>query len=246
MINKLAQLLADSKYCVIISGAGMSTESGLPDFRSRKDGLWAKRNPTELASTNAMKNNRDEFISFYRERMNALVKVHPHAGYEILANWANDGLIKATITQNVDGFHTISGQQNVAELHGSLRTCHCNSCRKNYPMDLFMSSDQLLCECGGFIRPSVVLFGESLPLHAFEFSEKETEKADLFIVLGSSLQVSPANMFPKIAKQNGAKLVIVNMEPTPLDPIADLVINDRKLGEVITEVNLLINEDLNN
>ena len=240
MIKKLAQLLAESKYCVIFSGAGLSTESGLPDFRSTKEGLWNKRNPIELASTNAMKNNREEFISFYRERMKALVKLHPHAGYEILAKWADAGLIKATITQNVDGFHTILGQQNVAELHGSLRTSHCNSCRKKYPMELFMSSDHLICECGGLIRPSVVIFGESLPFHAFEFAEKETEKADLFIVLGSSLQVSPANMFPKMAKQNGAKLVIINMESTPLDPIADLVIHDRKLGEVITEVNHLI------
>ncbi|MFD3448973.1 NAD-dependent deacylase [Microbacteriaceae bacterium 4G12] len=233
----LGQLLRESKYTVVFTGAGLSTESGLPDFRSSKNGLWNRRNPLELATVEAMEYNRDEFISFYQWRIDNLMKVKPHEGYYILTDWANKKLINSFITQNVDGFHIMSGQKNVAELHGSLRLCHCNSCGDKYPMDIFRLSNNLTCHCGGFIRPSVVLFGESLPFEAIDFAEEEAKKADLFIVLGSSLQVSPANTFPKIAKRYGAKLVIINMESTPLDNIADIVISGRQIGDVLKDLN---------
>ncbi|WP_307413781.1 Sir2 family NAD-dependent protein deacetylase [Neobacillus ginsengisoli] len=140
------------------------------------------------------------------------------------------------MTQNTDGFH--SGNLKVSELHGTLSHCHCNTCGKIYDNQLFLEN-QTHCNCGGFIRPSVILFGESLSEEAIAMAEEETIKADLFIVLGSSLQVSPANYFPTLAKRNGAKVVIVNGEKTPLDPIADLVINDKKIGNVLEEVNNL-------
>ncbi|TLS36996.1 NAD-dependent deacylase [Pseudalkalibacillus caeni] len=232
----LAKMLKESNYTVVLTGAGLSTESGLPDFRS-SNGLWNNRNPLELATVDAMEHNQEEFISFYRQRMKALLDVVPHAGYRILAEWADKGIIKSFITQNVDGFHTISGHKDVAQLHGTLRECRCHNCGETYPMETFLESNDLTCVCGGFIRPSVVLFGEMLPEDAIHLAEEETNNADLFIVLGSSLQVAPANLFPQIAKQNGAKLVIVNIEQTPLDDIADLVINKRKIGEVLKEVN---------
>ncbi len=214
----------------------MSTESGLPDFRSSQNALWKNRNPLEFASVQAMQNNRPEFIAFYRSRIKALREVRPHQGYEILSNWIHSGRVKAIITQNVDGFHSLSGSGHVAELHGTLRTCHCHSCGKVYTSNRFTDSEDLICECGGFVRPSVVLFGENLPEEALSFAEEESRKADLFLVFGTSLEVSPANLFPQIAKRNGASLVIVNREPTPLDAIADFVIQDRNIGDVLREV----------
>lgn len=234
----LAALLKESKYTVVFTGAGMSTESGLPDFRSAK-GLWKQVDPTKLASIDALENNRDEFIQFYHKRMQAIHKYKPHRGHEILGKWEQEGYIQAIITQNVDGFHQRAGSKNVTELHGSLRTVHCHTCGKKYPSSEFIAG-RFNCDCGGFLRPSVVLFGEMLPFDAVQKADEETAKAELFIVLGSSLTVYPANSFPVDAKKNGAKLVIVNMEPTEYDDLADFVIHDRKIGEVLQEIDEMI------
>lgn len=231
----LAKLLKEAKHTVVFTGAGMSTESGLPDFRSARTGLWQKVDPTRLASIDALENNREEFIQFYHKRLQAIHDYKPHAGHEILGKWEKAGFVHAIITQNVDGFHQQAGSTNVTELHGTLRTVHCHTCGNRYPNTDFING-QFHCECGGFLRPSVVLFGEMLPYDAMTTAETETAKADLFIVIGSSLSVSPANYFPVEAKQNGAKLVIVNMEATDYDDLADLVINDRKIGEVLKEI----------
>ncbi|PLR98484.1 NAD-dependent deacylase [Bacillus sp. T33-2] len=235
-INTLKQWLDESQYTVIFSGAGMSTESGLPDFRSASSGLWNNIDPLKLASTNAMINNREDFVSFYRYRVEQLQKCCPNAGHAIIAEWENKGKVNAVITQNVDGFHHASGSREVYELHGTLRTSHCSGCRAVYPISRFMETE-LPCECGGFIRPSVLLFGEILSEEALLKASKATTKAELFIVLGSSLSVSPANYFAIDAKDSGAKLVIINMEPTEMDDIADLVNHNRKIGEVLRELN---------
>ncbi len=231
----LAKMLNEAKHTVIFSGAGMSTESGLPDFRSKQTGLWENVDPIRLASLDAFMNNREEFTQFYHTRLQAIHDYKPHDGHEILGNWEKRGLVQSIITQNVDGFHQQAGSENVAELHGTLRTVHCHSCEKRYPNRDFINGI-FKCECGGDLRPSVVLFGEMLPDDEVRTAELETASADLFIVLGSSLSVSPANFFPVEAKQNGAKLVIVNMEATDYDNLADLVINERKIGEVLQEV----------
>lgn len=230
----LAQWLKEAKYTVLFTGAGMSTESGLPDFRSRT-GLWRTKNPAELASIEALESNPEEFIQFYQKRLQAIHQYAPHKGHNILSAWEEAGYVQSVITQNVDGFHHQAGNQNVTELHGTLRTVHCHSCGKTYPNTQFIAG-QTSCDCGGFLRPSVVLFGEMLPADAVRKAESETKKADLFIVLGSSLSVSPANFYPLEAKQNGAKLVIINMETTDYDRMADLVINNRKIGEVLQEI----------
>jgi NAD-dependent deacetylase len=231
----LAQWLKTSRYTVVLTGAGMSTESGLPDFRSAQTGLWSKKNPQQLASTYALEHNRDEFIAFYQYRIRTLHQCKPHAGHIILAEWQKQGIVQSIITQNVDGFHQQAGSENVIELHGSLRTVHCQRCHKVYDSNLYVN-EQFNCACGGFLRPSVVLFGESLPSDAIDQAWLAAQKAELLIVLGSSLQVSPANQLPLIAKRNGAKLAIVNMEPTELDEWADLVIHHRKIGEVLKEM----------
>jgi NAD-dependent deacetylase len=234
-MNKLGAWLKEASKTVVFTGAGMSTESGLPDFRSALQGIWRGKDPAMFASTYALQHNRDVFVDFYRMRIEGLVKSKPHRGHSILARWERDGLITGVITQNVDGFHQQAGSRQVAELHGTLSTVHCMSCGTRFPSDRYLQPDGTTCACGGFLRPSVVLFGEALPESALRLAEEWTEQADLFLVLGSSLQVSPANLFPRQAKARGARLVIVNMEPTELDDWADLVIHGEKIGHVLQQ-----------
>lgn len=231
----LDKILKESNYTVVFTGAGMSTESGVSDFRS-KNGLWSGKNPQWLASRDAMANSREEFVEFYRKRMEALKGITPHTGYDILTEWGKRGLVQSIITQNTDGLHEQVENPNVITLHGTIQKLHCDHCKQEYSTENYFMNE-LICSCGGFIRPSVILFGESLDTKALHLAERESERADLFIVLGSSLVVSPANSFPLIAKERGAKLVIVNNDPTPLDEYADLVVNERKIGDVLREVN---------
>ena len=230
----LVELMKKSNYTIVYTGAGMSTESGLPDFRSAKTGLWENESPDQVASTEALNLDVERFFSFYRQRVLGVKDCSPHKGHSILAEWEKDGLIQGVITQNVDGFHSVAGSKNVMELHGTLQQVHCESCGKEFGNEMY-EEERFYCKCGGKLRPSVVLFGEGLPEDTFMKAVEESERAELFIVLGSSLTVTPANQFPLLAKQNGAKLVIVNMEPTLFDDYANLVINGRLIGEVLME-----------
>ena len=233
-MSKLTTLLKNSQYTVAFTGAGMSTESGLPDFRS-SNGIWKQKDPGKIASTEALNNNVDEFIEFYRERVLGVTEFKPHRGHHILAEWEKKGILQSIITQNVDGFHQEAGSEKVAELHGTLKKLHCQSCGKEYSSSEYINKEYY-CNCGGLLRPSIILFGEMLPADAFEFAHEESMKAELFIVLGSSLTVTPANQFPLIAKENGAKLAIVNRDRTEFDMYADIAINGRQIGDVLKEL----------
>ncbi|QTD41347.1 NAD-dependent deacylase [Sporosarcina sp. Te-1] len=239
----LADLIRNSNHTIVFTGAGMSTESGLPDFRSSNTGLWGQEDPSQVASTEALNKNVEQFFRFYRHRVLGVQDCMPHAGHFILAEWERKGLIQGIITQNVDGFHTEAGTINSMELHGTLQKVHCQSCGKDFGSDRY-TEEQFYCPCGGTLRPSVVLFGEMLSEDTFTKAIQETEKSKLFIVLGSSLTVSPANQFPLLAKEHGAKLVIVNREPTMLDRYADMVINGKDIGEVLSEVDSELKMDL--
>lgn len=230
-VKELATWLQASCFTTVFTGAGMSTESGLPDFRSA-GGLWKQnRRFEELASTDAMERAYPEFVEFYRWRIEMLQGVEPHAGHLRLAQWQQEGRVHALVTQNVDGLHTRAGSPVVTELHGSLRLIRCQRCGAEADAERFLTDEGLRCEsCGGKMRPGVVLFGEALPEAALRDAQRASEKSDLFVVLGSSLQVSPANVFPQVAKARGARLVIMNQEPTALDGLADL-----RLGGSIRE-----------
>lgn len=230
----MAKWLKESKHTVVFTGAGMSTESGVPDFRSAH-GLWQGQDPQQLASTEAMRHNPQQFVEFYRMRIKGLQAVTPHKGYDCLTLWAKHLKLRSIITQNTDGLHEQAGNSNVIPLHGTIRQLHCQDCGLTYSTDRYLGSD-VYCTCGGFIRPSVVLFGEALDPKPFELAAKQALQADLFIVLGSSLVVSPANSFPAAAKEHGATLVIINRDPTPLDNLADEVIHDRNLGDVLQSI----------
>lgn len=233
-IKTLAEWIKDSTYTVVFTGAGMSTEAGIPDFRS-KTGLWKKYDPIKMASVDAMHNNSREFYEFYRTRLKILGDAQPHKGHKILAELETQGMIQAIITQNVDGLHHRAGSKRVIELHGTLREAECIKCGRIYEADVLEKSDIPKCKCGGLIKPGVILFGEMLPAEALRQADLETRRSHLFIVIGSSLEVSPANYFPLQAKHTGAKLVFINLDPTDMDDHADLLIRG-KAGEVLEKL----------
>ncbi|MFS0673312.1 NAD-dependent deacylase [Ornithinibacillus sp. 179-J 7C1 HS] len=237
-MEKIIDLIQSSSYTIVFTGAGMSTESGLPDFRSKDRGLWEKFNPDELANVHALEHSFEEFTEFYQFRLGEINKYKPHEGHYILGRWEKQGLIKGIITQNVDGFHHDAGNENVMELHGTFRKFYCNRCKREQKRERYINGEHQCSFCDGSIRPGIVLFGEMLPEDVFYKAEIETGKADLFIVLGSSLTVSPANMFPMIAKEHGAKLIIVNREVTPMDYYADFIVRDKSIREFLVEMDL--------
>ncbi len=224
---------------VVFTGAGMSTESGLPDFRSN-GGLWKQnRRFEELASVEALETDYDEHVAFYRWRIEMLAAHAPNDGHRVVADWQRRGLIGTIVTQNVDGFHTRAGAAGVLELHGTLTNVRCDRCGVERPAVEFLEAAGLACACGGKRRPGVVLFGEALPAATLRAAWEAAQRARLFIVLGSSLAVAPANLLPEAAADAGAPLVIVNRDPTPLDRKATLVIN-ASIGETLQAVDRLL------
>jgi NAD-dependent deacetylase len=217
----------------------MSTESGLPDFRSN-GGLWKQnRRFEELASRDALETDYDEHVAFYRWRIEMLAGHEPNDGHRVLADWQRRGLAGPIVTQNVDGFHARAGAADVLELHGTLSAVRCDRCGDERPAAEFLETAGLACACGGKRRPGVVLFGEALPADTLRTAWIASERASMFIVLGSSLAVAPANLLPEAAVRAGAPLVIVNRDPTPLDRIATLVIN-ASIGETLRAVDQLL------
>lgn len=236
---ELARLLAAHPGAVVFTGAGMSTESGLPDFRSN-GGLWKQsRRFEELASREALETDYDEHVAFYRWRIEMLAGHEPNDGHGVVADWQRRGLVGTVVTQNVDGFHARAGAAGVLELHGTLANVRCDRCGEERPAAAFLEAAGLACACGGRMRPGVVLFGEALPTDTLRAAWTASEHAPLFIVLGSSLAVAPANLLPEAAVGRGAPLVIVNRDPTPLDRMATLVIN-AGIGETLRAADELL------
>ncbi|MGI6751917.1 MAG: SIR2 family NAD-dependent protein deacylase [Anaerovoracaceae bacterium] len=233
-IEKLAEMMKNSKYTVVLTGAGMSTESGIPDFRS-EGGWWRKINPATVATVDALENNYELFKEFYKHRFESLQPCSPNVGHHVLASWENRGLIKSVMTQNVDGLHRKAGNVKVHELHGSIENVYCHTCGKKHDKDDFIA-EKPCRKCGGKLRPGVVLFGESLPALPWENAYREIETSDLLLVIGTSLNVSPVNTLPLVA---GGERVLINMESTGFDNRFNLIIND-KAGSVLNKVNALL------
>lgn len=239
-INWLAKRVAEGNVAVF-SGAGLSTESGLQDFRSRT-GLWSEADPMEMCSINAVLNNYENFCSFYKARLYVPESIKPNIGHKIIAEWEKAGWLTGIITQNIDRLHQRAGSEKVAELHGSMIPVRCQSCGKLYNTDEeFLSGKR--CDCGGKLRPGIVLFGEMLPNDALALADRWSSTCKTFIVFGSSLTVSPANFFPRQARQCGAKLVIINRDETDMDEIADLVVHEG-IGEYLSKVNAQIKANI--
>ncbi|MGC4095439.1 MAG: NAD-dependent deacylase [Polyangiaceae bacterium] len=238
--HTFASMLRNARRAVVFTGAGMSTESGLPDFRSG-DGLWKQnRRFQELASTDALEHLYPEFVEFYRFRIRMLDGVRPNTGHTILAGWQRAGIVQSIITQNVDGLHENAGCRDVLGLHGSLRRIRCRGCSSDMPSSAFLEEAGTRCgRCRDVMRPSVVLYGEALDSRTLDEAVAQSRAADLFVVLGSSLSTSPANSLPRLAMEAGAPLVIVNREPTPLSSLAALDVRGR-IGATLTAVDQLL------
>ena len=238
-IAELARLIANARRAVVFTGAGISTESGIPDFRG-PGGIWTRMAPIDFADFLASEEARRET---WRRRFAMEETFHaaaPNRGHRAVAALARRGPAAAVITQNIDGLHQASGipAERVVELHGNTTYAHCLDCARRYELDALRRAFERdetvpLCDdCGGFVKTATISFGQAMPPQAMRRAEAETIAADLFIVAGSSLVVYPAAGFPELAKRHGAALVIVNREPTGLDPIADLVLH-RAIGETL-------------
>ncbi|MEG6585171.1 NAD-dependent deacylase [Dendrosporobacter sp. 1207_IL3150] len=247
---EIADAWRKAKKVVVFTGAGMSTESGLPDFRSAQ-GLWKQR-PEALATLEALYSQPGEFYFFYQWRIAKLWEVAPNNGHTALAALQQEGYVHKLITQNVDGLHQRAGSVDAIELHGTLRTVSCIECSYTadsrtllpdytgweaaYRKGTYNYGMECHCpECNSSMRPDVVLFGEALPQKAWQKAQNACSEADFFVVIGSSLAVSPANYCPQMALSNGANLLIINNEPTPFDNYAKWVIRE-KAGEVLDRV----------
>ena len=234
-IEKFKTLVNESNNIVFFGGAGVSTESGIPDFRS-KDGLYNQKYkypPEEILSHTFFINHTEEFFKFYKEKMNSL-KYEPNVTHIKLAELEKEGKLKAVVTQNIDGLHQKAGSKNVYELHGSVLRNYCMKCHKFYDAEyVFNSSGVPKCSCGGIIKPDVVLYEEALDEETLEKSVYAIAHADLLIVAGTSLTVYPASGLINYFRDKN--LVLINRDTTPFDNRADLVIN-KSLGKVFEEI----------
>ncbi len=227
-VNKIDNLISMINECnniVVFTGAGVSTESGIPDFRS-KDGLYNMKYsypPEEILSHSFFVNNPEEFYRFYRDKLNVLDK-EPNIIHNTLKRMEDMGKVRGIITQNIDGLHEKSGSRNVVTFHGSVYSNHCIKCSKFYPAEeVFNSTGICKCECTGIIKPDVVLYEEEIPSDVLRNSTEMIAKCDMLLVLGTSLTVYPASGL--INYFRGKYLVIVNRDTTSYDNRADLVIN---------------------
>lgn len=228
--KKLKRYIEAATTTTVFTGAGISAESGIPTYRGA-DGLWNRYDPAKFANIDYFFKNPTYYWNFFKDIRYPLISAaKPNTAHETLAELEEKGLLNCLITQNIDGLHQLGGSKNVVELHGNTRRINCLKCKLGYSMDevFGMLADQLppLCPaCRGTLKPDVVFFGESLPQLAIEQALIASRDCDLFLVIGSSLVVQPAASLPTIAKQNGAIVVIVNQDRTPLDGMADMVLH---------------------
>jgi NAD-dependent deacetylase len=210
---------------VILTGAGMSTASGIADYRSAETGLWTKVDPKKMATPQAMRANYSEFQTFYTMRIREIARTRPNVGHELVAEWEKLGYVKGVITQNVDGLHSKAGSVNVAEIHGALESIYCMSCGRSAEVSQFTDKEEC-SSCGGKLRPWIVLFGEDMHAQAMSAAKQLMQRCTMFVVMGSSLRVFPAADMPQEAKKAGAFVIIVNNEPTERDRYADLLVRE--------------------
>lgn len=228
-IRQLAKHLHDAQYAVVLTGAGVSTDSGIPDFRSPDSGLWTRVDPEVIASVEGFRSDPQGFYEFWTWRFNKLKDARPNATHHLLAGLERQGMIQSVITQNIDGLHRDAGSQAVREVHGTYRRGVCVACGHTVPIEAVFEQVEAqglpYCQrCDGLMKPDVVLFGEMLP-DALLDAEADAERADLMLALGSSLEVHPvAGLVPR-AKQGGARVAVVNRDPTPYDDLADSAIH---------------------
>ena len=239
-VERAAQLLAAAQSGVAFTGAGVSAESGIPTFRGA-GGLWTKYDPVKVASIDSFMQDPTAYWMVSKERGGIALAARPNPGHLALVALEAAGKLVAIVTQNTDGLHQASGSRRVVEIHGSSRTVQCLDCglresRAVVQARLAVQMPPLCKSCGGmFLKPTVVLFGEPMPVAVMHEALALAQRADVMLVVGSSLVVHPAADIPLAAVRSGARLIIVNAEPTPFDSLAEVVIHGRA-GEVLPEI----------
>ena len=232
-------MFQEARYAVALTGAGVSTDSGIPDFRSSSTGLWAQYNPLEVASLEGFRRDPLRFYEFWSQRFARLISAQPNITHHVLAKLEALGCLKCVITQNIDDLHRRAGSKRVLEVHGNYTRGICLGCRKPYAIQEIFEKLEHHCvpscdACGELLKPDVVLFGELLTPD-FDQAVMEIERCDLVFVLGTSLEVYPvAGLVPQ-AKSSGARIIIINRDETPFDPIAELVLRS-ELQPVMAEL----------
>lgn len=239
-IEHLARLLAEARHAVVLTGAGISTESGVPDFRSA-DGLWQKHDPMKVSTMDTFVRDPATFWEFHRPRFDLVAGVAPNAAHVAVAELQRRGIVKSLITQNIDGLHRRAGSTDVVEIHGSLGAGRCLRC------DHRVSADELLtradaaddgvprCNCGFQLKSDVVLFGELLPQEPLQTAFAEAERADVMLVVGSSLLVAPVSTLPGLVLSGGGTLAILTEGDTPYDARATVRLHS-KAAETLPQV----------
>ena len=239
--TRLARLLGESSSAVALTGAGISVPSGIPDFRSPGTGIWEKVDPFEVATIEAFHRDPARFWSFYRPRFETLGDKEPNAAHEALVELERRGMLDAVVTQNVDRLHRKAGTRGLIEVHGSIDTSSCTSCGASWHLEevggLFGAEGVAVCaECGGHVKPDVVLFGELLPEAAMNEAQELAARADLLLCVGSSLEVYPVAGLPELTLASGGEVAIVTQGPTPYDDRAAV----RMDGDVVADLRAVL------
>lgn len=236
-VKRAAKLLTASKNIVVLTGAGMSTESGIPDFRSRT-GIYSS-NPSDILSIQYFKNNPKEFWDFIKKYLN-WINAEPNIGHEIIAKWEQNGLVNSIITQNIDELHQKAGSSSVLQIHGTMNTASCEGCFRKYNMSFVIQQDESYkcVGCGNpYVRPDVVLFGEAVT--AAEKAINITKQADLMIVMGTSLQVYPVASLPGKIKYGG-NIIIINNSTTDYDYKKNVVAIKNGIGDTLIKIDEIL------
>jgi len=240
-VERLAELLSGARSAVALTGAGISVPSGIPDFRSPGTGLWEKVDPMEVAHISVFERDPARFWRYYRPRLQTFGEVRPNAAHAALAELERRGLLSGVITQNIDRLPRAAGSREVVEVHGSIDSSSCRECGTSFDLDrveaLFDDAGVAICsECGGRVKPDVVLFGELLPAAAMARAQELAEHAELMLCVGSSLAVHPVAGLPELTVAAGGRLAIVTKGPTPYDEVAAVRLD----GEVDEELTALL------
>lgn len=241
LIKEAAKIIRNSNNIVVFTGAGSSTESGIADFRS-EGGLWSRYEPSIYANYFYFLEDPSKFWEMHNELVDILIKAKPNDIHLGVVELEKRGKVSAIITQNVDALHQKAGSGTINsvpiyELHGSYIKLECIKCKKEFEFDEVetINVKYPVCDCEGFIKPKVVLFGEALPTRVLDAAVNASQKCDCFLMIGSSLLVSPANFLPPRAKQCGAKVIFINRDHTPLDGIADIFIKGSG-GKILSKI----------
>lgn len=229
----LAELIRANQPCVVLTGAGVSTESGIPDFRSA-GGIWAQYDPYEVASIDAFRRDPELVWEFYARRLDVLADAAPNPAHQAIAELESLGLVQAVITQNVDRLHAAAGSRDVIEVHGSITSAVCLACGRREERVRDLLPLPMCADCGAVLKPGVVMFGELLPVAAIDRATALAQGAELLLVVGTSLEVWPVAGLPEETLAHGGRLAIVNLERTPYDERAHLVVH-ASAGETLAK-----------